>query len=235
MAEINIEDYNYDGEDEELKISLGDAADDEPDTEEDDSEREKSYEDDSDEFSEEYIEDEPEEEDEEEEKETKSDNGKKPLFKGKKGKKEKKDPKDAKIEELNDKLLRLMAEYENYRKRTDKEKSAMFEMGAKAIVERIIPVIDNFERGFSSVPEESKDDPFYQGMDKVYEQFMSSLEEAGVKPIEAVGKEFDPNMHNAIMHVDDEELGDNIIVEEFQKGYTYKDSVVRYSMVKVAN
>ena len=155
--------------------------------------------------------------------------------KERKEKKEKKDKKDAKIEELNDRLMRLMAEYDNYRKRTDREKAAMFEMGAKSIVEKVIPVLDNFERGFATVAEEDKEDAFVVGMDKVYSQFVSTLEEAGVKPIEAVGKEFDPNIHNAVMHVDDEEVGDNIVVEEFQKGYMYRDSVVRCSMVKVAN
>lgn len=146
-----------------------------------------------------------------------------------------KDKKDQKIEELNDRLMRLMAEYDNYRKRTDKEKSVMFEMGAKSIVEKIIPVIDNFERGFATVSDSDKDDPFVMGMDKVYSQFVTTMEEAGVKPIEAVGKEFDPDIHNAVMHVEDESLGDNIVAEELQKGYMYKDSVVRYSMVKVAN
>lgn len=149
--------------------------------------------------------------------------------------KEKKDKKDQKIEELNDRLMRLMAEYDNYRKRTDKEKSSMFEMGAKSIVEKIIPVIDNFERGFATVSESDRDDPFVMGMDKVYSQFVTTMEEAGVTPIEAVGKEFDPDIHNAVMHVEDDSLGDNIVAEELQKGYMYKDSVVRYSMVKVAN
>lgn len=155
--------------------------------------------------------------------------------KSSKKEKEKKDKKDQKIDELNDRLMRLMAEYDNYRKRTEKEKSLMFEMGAKSIVEKIIPVIDNFERGFATVSDEDKDNPFVMGMDKVYSQFVTSMEEAGVTAIEAVGKEFDPNIHNAVMHVDDDSLGDNIVAEELQKGYMYKDSVVRYSMVKVAN
>ncbi len=153
----------------------------------------------------------------------------------KKEKKEKKDKKDIKIEELNDRLMRLMAEYDNYRKRTDREKSAMYEMGVRAIIEKIIPVIDNFERGFDSISEEDKENPFVQGMDKIYTQFVTTLEEMGVKAIEAVGKEFDPNMHNAVMHVEDESLGENMVAEEFQKGYMYKDVVVRCSMVKVAN
>lgn len=152
-----------------------------------------------------------------------------------KEKKEKKDKKDLKIEELTDRLVRLMAEYDNYRKRTDREKSMMYEMGVKSIVEKIIPVIDNFERGFDSIKDEDKENPFVQGMDKIYTQFITTLSEAGVKAIEAVGKEFDPNMHNAVMHVEDESLGDNIVAEEFQKGYMYKDTVIRCSMVKVAN
>ena len=149
--------------------------------------------------------------------------------------KKKKDPKDEKIEELSDKLLRQMAEFDNFRKRTEKEKSGMYEIGAKSIVEKLLPVVDNFERGFLSVAEEDKEDAFVTGMEMVYKQLMTMLETVGVKPIEAVGQEFNPDLHNAVMHVDDEEVGDNIIVEEFQKGYTYRDSVVRYSMVKVAN
>ncbi|MBO4504837.1 MAG: nucleotide exchange factor GrpE [Lachnospiraceae bacterium] len=157
-------------------------------------------------------------------------------------KKDKKDKKDVKIEELtgkveelNDRLLRNLAEFDNFRKRNEKEKAQMFEVGAKTIVEKILPTIDNFERGLASVPEDKKDDPFVQGMDKVYRQLMSSLEEAGVKPIEAVGKEFDPNLHNAVMHEENEEFGENTVSEELQKGYMYRDSVVRHSMVKVAN
>lgn len=152
-----------------------------------------------------------------------------------KDKKEKKDKKDVKIDELNDRLVRLMAEYDNYRKRTDREKSSMYEMGVKSVVEKILPVIDNFERGFDCVGEDEKDNPFIQGMQKIYEQFTSTLGEIGITAIEAVGKEFDPNIHNAVMHVDDESAGTNIVVEEFQKGYMYRDTVVRYSMVKVAN
>lgn len=149
--------------------------------------------------------------------------------------KKKKDPKDEKIEELSDKLLRQMAEFDNFRKRTEKEKSAMYEIGAKDIVEKLLPVVDNFERGFQSVAEEDQEDAFVTGMEMVYKQLMTMLESVGVKPIEAIGQEFNPDLHNAVMHVEDEEVGDNIIVEEFQKGYTYRDSVVRYSMVKVAN
>ena len=166
--------------------------------------------------------------------EDKEDDGKKKMF-GRKNKKDKKDKKDVQIEEINDRLMRLMAEYDNYRKRTDKEKSSMYEMGAKAIVEKMLPIIDNFERGFDCVTDEQKEDPFVQGMDKVYKQMMDSLAEVGVTPIEAVGQEFDPNIHNAVMHVDDETVGDNVIVEEFQKGYMYRDTIVRCSMVKVAN
>lgn len=156
---------------------------------------------------------------------------KKGIFK----KKEKKDKKDEQIEELNDKLKRQMAEFDNFRKRTEKEKSQMYDMGAKSIIEKILPVIDNFERGLAGVSEEEKSNAFVDGMDKVYKQMLTTLAEAGVTPIEAVGKEFDPNFHNAVMHVEDEEAGENIIVEEFQKGYVYRDTVVRHSMVKVAN
>ncbi len=158
----------------------------------------------------------------------------KKKFFGKK-KPEKKDPRDEKIEELEDRLKRQMAEFDNFRKRTDKEKTSMYEIGAKSIVEKILPIVDNFERGFASVTEEGMEDPFVAGMDKVYKQLMKSLEEAGVKAIEAVGNEFDPNFHNAVMHVEDDSLGDNVVAEELQKGYMYKDSVVRHSMVKVAN
>ena len=151
------------------------------------------------------------------------------------GKKNKKDKKDEKIEELTDKLTRQMAEFDNFRKRTEKEKSHMYEIGAKDIIDKILPVVDNFERGLGAVEEEKKDDPFVQGMEKVYKHLMTTLEEVGVKPIEAVGQEFNPDFHNAVMHVEDEELGENIVAEEFQKGYMYRDTVVRHSMVKVAN
>ncbi len=150
-------------------------------------------------------------------------------------KKEKRDPKDEKIEELTDRVRRQMAEFDNFRKRTEKEKSQMFETGAKSVIEKILPVIDNFERGLDSIPEEEKDGAFADGMRKVYRQMMQTLEEMDVKPIEAEGQEFNPELHNAVLHVDDEELGENIVVEELQKGYTYRDSVVRHSMVKVAN
>lgn len=149
--------------------------------------------------------------------------------------KKKKDKKDEQIEELTDRLKRQMAEFENFRKRSEKEKSQMFDMGAKTIVEKVLPVIDNFERGLAGVKEEDKEDAFVVGMDKIYKQMLTTLDEVGVKPIEAVGQEFDPDFHNAVMHVEDEEAGENIIVEEFLKGYMYHDSVVRHSMVKVAN
>lgn len=158
-----------------------------------------------------------------------SDENKKGFFK------KKKDKKDEQIEDLTDRLKRQMAEFENFRKRTEKEKSQMFDMGAKTIIEKVLPVIDNFERGLAAVPEEEKESAFVVGMDKVYKQLITTLEEAGVKPIEAVGQEFDPNFHNAVMHVEDEELGENVVAEELQKGYMYRDTVVRHSMVKVAN
>lgn len=149
-------------------------------------------------------------------------------------KKEKKDKKDEKIEELTDRLTRQLAEFDNYRKRTEKEKASMYVIGAKDIVEKILPIVDNFERGLATV-EHPEDDPFADGMNKVYKQLTKTLEDMGVTVIEAVGKEFDPNLHNAVMHVEDENVGENIVVEEFQKGYKYKDIVVRHSMVKVAN
>ena len=173
---------------------------------------------------------EPSEEESEDEGQDEEKKGRK-LF----GKKNKKDKKDEKIEELTDRLTRQMAEFDNFRKRTDKEKSQMYEIGAKDIINKILPVVDNFERGLAAVPEEEKKNPILEGMEKVYKQLMTTLEEVGVKPIEAVGQEFNPDFHNAVMHVEDEELGENIIAEEFQKGYTYRDSVVRHSMVKVAN
>lgn len=156
---------------------------------------------------------------------------KKGVFKGK----EKKDKKDELIQELNDKVIRQMAEFDNYRKRTDKEKAQMFDIGAKSIIEKILPVIDNFERGLSVLSEEEKAQPFAQGIEKIYKQMMTSLTDAGLKEIEAEGKEFNSDIHNAVMHVDDENVGENIVVEVFQKGYYYKDTVVRHSMVKVAN
>ena len=150
-----------------------------------------------------------------------------------KKKEKKKDKRDEQIEQLNDKVMRQMAEFENFRRRTEIEKSQMFATGAKSIVEKILPVVDNFERGLATVEEGA--DPFADGMLMIYKQLLTTLEEIGVKPIEAVGQEFNPDFHNAVMHVDDEEVGENIVVEEFQKGYMMNDSVVRHSMVKVAN
>ena len=147
-------------------------------------------------------------------------------------KKKEKDKFEQQIEDLTDRLKRSMAEFDNYRKRTEKEKSSMYIIGAKDIVEKMLPIVDNFERGLAQAPE---DDPFAEGMKMIYKQMMTAFDEMGVKPIEAVGKDFDPNLHNAVMHVEDESVGENIVVEEFQKGYTYKDFVVRHSMVKVAN
>lgn len=177
------------------------------------------------EVTEETVEDAEDTDDSAEEKE------KKKLF----GRKPKKDPRDEKIEELTDRVTRQMAEFDNFRKRTEKEKAAMYEIGAKNVIEKLLPIVDNFERGFLTVAEEDKEDAFVKGMEMVYKQIMTTFETIGVKPIEAVGKEFNPDLHNAVMHVDDESVGENTIVEEFQKGYTYQDSVVRYSMVKVAN
>ena len=142
---------------------------------------------------------------------------------------------EAKIKEANDKYARLFAEFDNYRKRSEKEKSQRYDFGVKDTIDKILPVLDNFERGLAAVTEEQKSDSFVQGMEMIYKQLLKVLEDIGVKPIEAVGKEFNPDFHNAVMHVDDPEVGENIVVEEFQKGYIYKDHVVRYSMVKVAN
>ena len=149
--------------------------------------------------------------------------------------KKKKDKKDEQIEDLNDRLKRQMAEFDNFRKRTEKEKAQMFDMGAKTIVEKILPVIDNFERGLAAVPDDKKDDPFITGMDKVYKQMLTELDAAGVKPIECVGQEFDPDFHNAVMQVESEEYDSGVVAQELQKGYMYKDSVVRHSMVAVVS
>ena len=165
--------------------------------------------------------------------ETASDAGseKKGFFK----KKEKKDKKDEQIAELTDKVKRQLAEFENFRNRTEKEKSQMYAIGAKDVIEKILPVVDNFERGIKSIPEEEKESPVASGMEMIYNQLMTVLTDLGVTPIEAVGQEFDPGLHNAVMHVEDEELGQNVVSEEFQRGYKYKDAVLRHSMVKVAN
>ena len=174
----------------------------------------------------EETEQQPEEAESQKEPETKT----KTSFFGKK--KKEKDKFEQQIEDLTDRLKRSMAEFDNYRKRTEKEKSSMYIIGAKDIVAKMLPIVDNFERGLAQAPE---DDPFAEGMKMIYKQMMTAFDEMGVKPIEAVGKDFDPNLHNAVMHVEDESVGENIVVEEFQKGYTYKDFVVRHSMVKVAN
>lgn len=147
--------------------------------------------------------------------------------------KKKKDKRDEQIEELNDRVKRQMAEFDNFRKRTEKEKSMMFDMGAKTIIEKILPVVDNFERGFTTVEEADKEDAFVQGMSQVYKQLMKELEAVGVKPIEAVGQEFNPDFHNAVMQVESEEYESGVIAQELMKGYMYKDSVVRHSMVAV--
>lgn len=140
-----------------------------------------------------------------------------------------------KIAELEDKVKRQLAEFENFRNRTEKEKQAMFETGAKSVIEKILPVIDNFERGFATVEPEDAEDAFVKGMNQVYKQMMDELEKIGVKPIEAVGTEFDPNLHNAVMQVESEEFESGIVAQEFMKGYTYRDSVVRHSMVGVVS
>lgn len=154
---------------------------------------------------------------------------------GRKEKGKKKDPKDAQIEELQDRLKRQMAEFDNFRKRTEKEKSTMYEVGARDIVEKILPVLDNFERGLASIPEDAKGTSFANGVEMIYKQFVKTLEDAGVETIEAVGQQFDPNLHNAVLHVEDEAFGENEISQELQKGYKYRGTVVRHSMVQVAN
>ena len=157
---------------------------------------------------------------------------KKGFFSGRK-KEKKEDAVKAQINELQDKVMRQMAEFENFRKRSEKEKSAMFETGAKSVIEKILPVVDNFERGLATVPEDEKDAPFVDGMNKVYRLLLTELENLGVKPIEAVGKEFDPNFHNAVMQVENDELEPGTVAQELLKGYMYRDTVVRHSMVAV--
>ena len=143
--------------------------------------------------------------------------------------------KDDKIEELTDRLMRNMAEFDNFRKRSEKEKAMMYDMGIKSMIEKVLPVVDNFERGFGTITEKEKESAFAQGIELIYRQLLTSLDEIGLKPIDAVGKEFDPNLHNAVMHGEDESLGENTVSDEFQKGYIYRDMVVRHSMVKVVN
>ena len=159
-----------------------------------------------------------------------ADDKKKGLF----NKKEKKDPLKEKVDELNDRLIRQVAEFDNFRKRTDKEKAQMFEQGQGSVLEKLLPVIDNFERGLLAVPEEEKDGAFADGMNKIYKQLMKQMEDLGVTPIEAVGKEFDPNLHNAVMQVDSEEYESGVVAQELQKGYMFHDTVLRHSMVGVS-
>nr|WP_022779334.1 nucleotide exchange factor GrpE [Butyrivibrio sp. AE3009] len=160
--------------------------------------------------------------------------GEEPKKKGLFGKKDKKDPLKEKVDELNDKLIRQMAEFENFRKRTDKEKAQMFEQGQGNVLEKLLPVIDNFERGLAAVPEEEKEGAFADGMNKIYKQLIKQLEDLGVTPIEAVGKEFDPNLHNAVMQVESAEYESGFVAQELQKGYMFHDTVLRHSMVAVA-
>ena len=169
---------------------------------------------------------------EEEEREGKED---KKLFKKKQKADKKQDALKEKIDELEDKVKRQMAEFDNFRTRTEKEKTAMFETGARSVIEKILPVVDNFERGFSSIPEEEKGTSFAAGMEMVYKQLMTELEKMDVKPIPAVGEEFDPNLHNAVMQVESEEYETGVIAQELQKGYTYRGTVVRHSMVAVVS
>lgn len=178
---------------------------------------------------EEAVEDSEDVEETDTEENTDADKKKKKIFS------KKKDKKDQQIEELNDKYQRLFAEFQNFRSRSEKEKSAMFEVGAKSIIEKMLPVVDNFERGIAALSEEELSSPVGEGMNLIYKQMTTALEDMGVTVIEAEGKEFDPELHNAVMHEDNDELGENIISQEFQKGYKYRDTVIRHSMVKVAN
>lgn len=177
--------------------------------------------------------DQPEEEERDSQEEKADEEGQGEEKKGFFKKKEKKNKQEEKIAELTDRVQRQMAEFDNFRKRTEKEKTQMFEVGAKSIIEKILPVVDNFERGLSAVPKEAKEDPFVQGMDKIYKQLMTELENLEVKPIEAVGTEFNPEFHNAVMQVESEEYESGIVAQELQKGYMYRESVVRHSMVAV--
>lgn len=157
----------------------------------------------------------------------------KKFFKKKQKADKKQDAMKEKVEELEDKVKRQMAEFDNFRKRTEKEKTAMFETGAKSVIEKILPVVDNFERGLATIPEEEKGTPFAEGMEMIYRQLMTELDKMEVKVIPAVGEEFDPALHNAVMQVESEEYESGIIAQELQKGYTYRDTVVRHSMVAV--
>lgn len=165
---------------------------------------------------------------EEEAAEESSEKEKKSLF----GKK--KNPLQDKLDDMTDKYMRQVAEFENFRKRTEKEKAQMFDMGASSVVTKILPIVDNFERGLAAVPAENKNDALVEGFDKIYKQLLKTLEDMDVKPIEALGKEFDPNFHNAVMQVESDEYEEGIVAQELQKGYMYHDSVVRHSMVAVA-
>lgn len=204
-----------------VEIPVTDGSEEETAAEAEDTEKESSKEEEK-EVPEAEASEEPETKDAKPEEKTKT------SFFGKK----KKDKFEQQVEELTDRLKRNMAEFDNFRKRTEKEKASMYVIGARDIVEKILPVVDNFERGLAQAPE---GDAFADGMKMIYKQLMTALDEMGVKEIEAKGKEFDPNLHNAVMHVEDENAGTNEVVEVFQKGYTYKDFVVRHSMVKVAN
>lgn len=191
------------------------------------------------ELEEETVSKEPEETEEESEEASNDEKGGKEKEKKgfrKKSREEKKtDALNEKISELEDKVKRQLAEFENFRNRTEKEKSAMFEVGAKSVIEKMLPVVDNFERGLSGLSEEEKEAPFAAGMQMVYKQLLTELDNLGVKPIEAVGKDFDPNLHNAVMQVESEEYESGVIAQEMMKGYTYRDSVVRHSMVAVVS
>ena len=176
---------------------------------------------------------EPEEEIEESSREKEQQKTEKKIFKKKEKEEKKKDKAKEKIEELEDRVKRQMAEFDNFRKRSEKEKSAMFETGAKSVIEKILPVVDNFERGLQSVGEEEKGSAFADGMQMIYKQLMTELENLGVTPIEAVGTEFNPDLHNAVMQVASEEYESGIVAQELQKGYKYRDAVVRHSMVAV--
>lgn len=166
------------------------------------------------------------------EKEEKQD---KKLFKKKAKTDKKQEALKEKIDELEDKVKRQMAEFDNFRKRTEKEKSAMFETGAKSVIEKILPVVDNFERGLAAIPEQEKGSAFAEGMEMIYKQLLTELEKMEVKPIPAVGEEFNPEFHNAVMQVESEEFESGVIAQELLKGYTYRDSVVRHSMVAVVS
>ena len=220
-AAENTQEQEAQNEEETKEAAEGNEAEDseEKDSEEKDSKEKDSEEKDS------------EEKDSEEKDSEEKDSKDKGLF----GKKKKKDKKDEQIEDLNDRLRRQMAEFDNFRKRSEKEKSQMFDMGARSIIEKVLPVVDNFERGLAAVPEDQKDDAFVTGMDKVYKQLMTEFDSIGVKPIEALGQEFNPDLHNAVMQVESDEYEPGVVAQELQKGYMYKDTVVRHSMVAVVS